>query len=89
MIRKVRKLPVEIEAMEFTGYNSAEVAEWLGELGTVVPSGAGPLDVTIAIENPQGPQTPAVVGDWIMRGVKGEFYPVPGDVFKMTYEFVD
>ena len=29
------------------------------------------------------------VGDWIIRGVKGEFYPCVNDVFEATYEPVD
>lgn len=28
-------------------------------------------------------------GDWIIRGVKGEFYPCRDDIFRMTYEAVD
>jgi len=27
-------------------------------------------------------------GDWIIRGVNGEFYPVKPDIFEKTYEFV-
>jgi hypothetical protein len=29
-----------------------------------------------------------VVGDWIIRGVKGEFYPCKPDIFEATYELV-
>ena len=31
----------------------------------------------------------AKVGDWIIRGVKGEFYPCKPDIFEATYEPVD
>ena len=31
----------------------------------------------------------AEVGDWIVRGVKGEYYPVKPDIFEMTYEPVE
>ena len=30
----------------------------------------------------------AMRGDWIVKGVKGEFYPVKPDIFKQTYELV-
>jgi hypothetical protein len=30
----------------------------------------------------------AYVGDWIIKGVKGEFYPCKSDIFEMTYEEV-
>jgi hypothetical protein len=28
-------------------------------------------------------------GDWIIKGVKGEFYPIKDDIFRQTYEAVD
>lgn len=28
----------------------------------------------------------AIVGDWIIKGVAGEFYPIKGDIFLQTYE---
>lgn len=40
---------------------------------------------TIAIETLEGTMT-ASAGDWIIRGVQGEFYPVKPDIFDATYE---
>jgi hypothetical protein len=31
----------------------------------------------------------AIVGDWIIKGIKGEFYPCKNDIFLMTYDIVD
>ena len=31
----------------------------------------------------------ATPGDWIIRGIKGEFYPCKPDIFEMTYEKVE
>lgn len=31
----------------------------------------------------------AVVGDWIIKGVKGEIYPCKPDIFEATYERVE
>lgn len=45
-------------------------------------------DVEIEIETLEGTMK-ADKGDWIIRGVKGEFYPCKPDVFEMTYEKVD
>ena len=28
-------------------------------------------------------------GDWIIKGIKGEFYPCKPDIFNLTYELVD
>lgn len=41
----------------------------------------------ILINTPEG-QMKAAPGDWIIRGVKGEFYPIKSDVFEATYEAV-
>ena len=30
----------------------------------------------------------AIVGDWIIKGVKGEFYPCKSDIFERTYEAI-
>lgn len=76
-----RKKPVTIEARQFLipGVNR-ELADWCGgDLGT---DAMGPL---IEIETLEG-QMLARPGDWIIRGVKGEFYPCKPDIFAATYE---
>ena len=46
----------------------------------------GPGDlVELEIETLEGNMT-AKVGDWIIKGVKGEFYPCKPDIFAATYE---
>ena len=45
-------------------------------------------DKEIYIETLEGTMK-ANVGDWIIKGVKGEIYPCKSDVFEMTYEEVD
>lgn len=42
---------------------------------------------SIQIKTLEG-QMEAVVGDWVIKGVKGEFYPCKPDIFEATYEFV-
>lgn len=94
MIKKYRKKPVEIEAMEFTSdpYSSLEIYEWAIEYGckiTIVvnPSPSIYLDITMKIPTLEGDHI-ATVGDYIIKGVKNEFYPCKPEIFEMTYEEV-
>jgi len=43
---------------------------------------------TVVIPTLEGNHT-ARIGDWIIKGVKGEYYPCKPDIFEQTYEFVD
>jgi hypothetical protein len=86
--RKFRKRPVVIEARQFTEdelHVQHDVAEWCnGKLrGTMLPA----EQRVIQIYTLEG-EMEARVGDWIIKGVKGEFYPCKPDIFKMTYEEV-
>lgn len=84
---KFRKKPVVVEAMQFTGENIPELDAFTGgyELDGE-PCVFGPvMGVIPTLEG----QMSASVGDWIIRGVKGEFYPCKPDIFAATYEPVD
>lgn len=77
---KFRKKPVEIEAIQLSPLNLWEIEEFVG----------GDLDVrsgSVVIATLEGAMT-AHVGDWIIRGVAGEFYPCRPDVFEQTYESI-
>lgn len=77
---KFRKKPVIIDAIKFTGDNNMAIQQFLGS--QLVSNG----DIAeILIPTLEG-EMKAVVGDWIIKGVKGEFYPCKPDVFEMTYE---
>lgn len=94
---KFRKKPVEIEARHMPHpvdhYHASEyrhavtsLAEWCG--GAVVDidmweSGHAPLGVNI--ETLEGTMS-AGLGDWIIRGVQGEFYPCKPEIFTATYD---
>lgn len=82
---KYRKKPVVIEAVQYTGNNALEVIRFMGG-----PSGNLELHDTDlpAIHTLEGDMT-ASVGDWIIKGVKGEFYPCKPDIFAATYEAVE
>lgn len=87
---RYRKKPVEIEATQFDG----TVSSANGILGWIGTSGGDAKRVHAAmpergllIQTPEGAMR-AVPGDWIIKGVAGEFYPCKPDVFAATYEEV-
>lgn len=90
-----RKKPVVIEAIINTG-EWKPIIDWLDKLnGTPVriPFGSRPSitregDGSIYIETLEGTMK-ADIGDYIICGVKGEFYPCKPDIFEATYERVE
>ena len=84
-----RKKPVVIEAMQLDGHTVA-IAEWLTECRQAFRSDTDPFDAkqdVLHIPTLEGEMT-ASPGDWIIRGVQGEFYPCKPDIFDATYEAV-
>jgi hypothetical protein len=87
---KYRKKPIVIEAVRFNGSSSAMAAinKWM-ETGVYTPPAVQTRDyMTVAICTLEG-EMHARPGDWIIKGVKGEFYPCKPDVFAATYEPVE
>ena len=79
---KYRKLPVVIEAWQFTG--DVGTPEMMAlDLGSSHDNEHG-HDV-MHIVTKEGVMT-ASPGDWIIRGVQGELYPCKPDIFAATYE---
>lgn len=86
---RFRKRPVEIEAIQFAGDNPTPIIAWvLANGGTARYHDDDPAGDHIAIDTLEGTMR-ADVGDWIIRGVAGEFYPVKDSIFRETYEAVD
>ncbi len=79
-MNRYRKKPVVIEAVHLIGSNKFVVADWC--------HGAAHDNGTVDISTLEGVMT-ANVGDWIIKGVKGEFYPCKPDIFEATYEPVE
>lgn len=86
---KYRKKPVEIEAINWTGDNIADVMAFMSpqEPGYVGKQFSNADDL-IAIDTLEGRMI-ANKGDWIIRGVKDELYPCKPDIFEATYDAVD
>ena len=88
-VQRYRKKPVVIDAVLNSG-EWAPTLTWLDSVGYTVPFLGEPAiqrdaDGSILIRTLEGTMR-ADVGDWIIRGVKGEFYPCKPDIFDATYE---
>ena len=79
MTKEYIKKPVVIEAIQYTKENYVECINFCGERFY------GSLDDDIIIETLEG-QHKASLGDYIIKGVKGEIYPCKPDIFEMTYD---
>ena len=85
-MKNYRKKPVVIQAVQFTGTNHAEVHQFTdGKAESPVGQGWNHI---MRITTLEGTMT-AEIGDWIIRGVKGEFYPCKPDIFEATYDAED
>lgn len=81
MTKTLRKKPVIVKAVQYTFDNLEEISQFIGDSFRIV--GGKP-----AIETLEGLQW-ITVGDWVIRGVKGEFYPCKPDIKELTYDEVD
>lgn len=77
---KATKKPVEIEAILWSGENFPEILEFT-EFTSGICKQRG-----LVIDTLEGDMI-ASVGDYIIKGVQGEFYPCKPDIFKATYDF--
>lgn len=83
---KYRKKPVVIEAVQFFDEPDtiSELSEFMNQ--TVISYEQGrPI---LLIDTLEGTMM-ANEGDWIIKGVNGEFYPCKPDIFEKTYEIVE
>jgi len=86
MIQKFRKKPVVIEVIKYTGKNEEEIAEFCSPNITGYGGKLTNKDY-IDIQTLEGVMR-ASIGDWIIKGVKGEIYPCKPEIFTATYEEV-
>lgn len=90
------KRPVTIEAEQLAedGSNADALVAWIGRGDATIrralarPTDPKSLRVYIDIRTLEGTMT-ADPGDWIIRGVQGEFYPAKPAIFAETYEAVE
>ena len=95
---KYQKKPVVIEAMEWNGYNGMEIIRWANEIDPCPKNPTFHFVRRNQEEEPNGHdlyelrimtmegEMIASIGDMIICGVNGEFYPCKPDIFAKTYD---
>lgn len=89
-IIKAVKKPIEIEVVQWTGLNRTEIEQFCGYdnvefkveiLATEI------IGLQLIVKTLEGKMV-CGRGDYIVRGVHGEYYPIKADIFKNTYTIV-
>lgn len=76
---KYQKKPVVIDAINYTGENVNDIARVFPDMSY---SNLGGVFQIVTLEG----NHIATRGDWIIKGIKGEYYPCKPDIFAATYE---
>jgi hypothetical protein len=95
-IMKYRKKPVVIEAVQWTGKNHRDMWDFLtGKTDSYMDASGDNFYIDhdkiaggLIIKTLEGEHI-ASIGDFIIKGVNGEFYPCKPDIFEKTYEVVE
>ena len=80
MIKTFVKKPVKVQAVQWTGDNYKEIADFIGHVRSVHHLN----DEYVIIDMLEGGYC-LRNGDWIIRGVNGEIYSCESDIFEKTY----
>lgn len=80
---KARKKPVEVEVMQWLGKNFIEIDDFITSDHETYPK-----DGILIINMLEG-RMQAINGDYIIKGVHGEFYPCKPDIFEKTYDIIE
>ena len=80
MIKYYKKKPVVVSAVKWDGTNLQEILSFTNNKAMMKSN-------TLIIPTLEGTMA-ADVGSYIIKGVKGEYYPCRGDIFEDTYEEV-
>ena len=82
-MKKYRKKPLVIEAVQWNGDNHLDIAAIKGVHGYLIEPHSGHITVTA-----ESGCFMAHKGDWIIKGIKGELYSCKSEVFEATYDEV-
>jgi hypothetical protein len=80
-IKRFVKKPITIEALQFNGCNQENIRDWVGHKVSAHHRNTGKLYIntlegTLVVN----------IGDYVVQGIAGEFYPVREDIFNQSYE---
>ena len=81
-LKQYSKKPVTIEAIQLTDKNHSEIIQWLSSYNV---ESYTLNSFEFYVKTLEGDMK-ANVGDYIIKGIKNEFYPCREDIFKMTYD---
>jgi hypothetical protein len=84
-MKQYKKKPVIVEAVQWTGNNETEILQFVKD--KYYRNFNGQFKNCLFIETLEGDMR-ANVGDFIIKGINGEFYPCAEDIFNKTYEEV-
>lgn len=90
MIKIARKKPVEVEVCQWTGDNPEEMMEFCGKAAHDIYQinlANMPVQYSLVIHTLEGDHR-ANIGDYIIKGVHGEFYPCKEEIFYKTYDII-
>ena len=91
---KYRKKPIVIEAIQWTGLNLEEIRSFVGDslqydiIDSAWEVGKGTPYINMIIKTLEGDHI-CTKGDYIIKGIHGEFYPCKPDIFDKTYEIFE
>lgn len=101
MAQSFRKRPVVVQAMRFVGdpHDLLNVYSWVERhIGAYNSMTADQVpDIGVSIDSQNGDllimtlegEMRCMYGDWVIRGIHGEFYPCKADIFDKTYELIE
>jgi hypothetical protein len=89
-MKRYKKKPVIIEAIQFNGLDDyLQICDWINKSGgTLSANEVVEYRTPIMIINTLEGAMAANPGDYIIKGVNGEFYPCKPDIFEKTYDLV-
>lgn len=89
MIKTYVKKPVTVKACVWDGTNESELKEFCGDcVDFLQVQRADGIFTSCSTNTLEGRMT-AEIGDYIIQGIKGEFYPCKPDIFMATYDLAD
>lgn len=84
MLRRYIKKPIQVDAIQYTGKNIEEIWDAFTAADIYGPVEDDPNAYILTLEG----KMRCNIGDYIIRGVRGEIYPCARDIFEETYEEV-
>jgi hypothetical protein len=85
-MKKYIKKPIIVEAIQYDGFNFIEIFTWVYPSRSMIPIPENVIGTTQLIVRTLEGDMKANIGDYIIKGINGEFYPCRKVIFEKTYE---